>query len=1100
MNVPSPAAALAVLFITGVVATPVLAASNLDWLKGMNAKIVWQVGRFDGKPAEFGLAPDKAQQFAARYGNGVTYVVGKSDVADFPFIQPSEKDTAWGAKPEVPFSIRFSLDSIKPEGYVLIVGLTDTHEQFASRMVVAVNGENVWEQVMALGRGRAFYGDFNGAPRTFVIPAPSARLHPAENEITLTLRGGSWVAYDAVALVWLGSRPLEPPKAPALSGDYANVKPEAFRAEGGIVLAAPDGVETILFPNGALNLNLEPAWESAFQLDLFVRTLSGSWTLDYALPDGGRGPLWRVRFETDANGARITMEDTPLSRGNGAAADVPQGWLHVTILDDGKMDQYVNANVEAESGAKFQGKAMRLPEPGKLCWRAGAAGARVQVAHARLGATPVFGHTGLGGEAHYEPEKTVQPRPSMEQNPVNRIVYLRNGRLQLCIRTHDGLNPCELRDLQGMLYANADYVWPGNELPKLIGIGEPLMKQEADGACSVRLTGKLGALTIVQTFVAPADKPNTLTETICLRNDTSQSVEARDFACGFAKKVLDHNGWIPSAQKVRFHAVPYKVHTETGERCEYGVEDLLVKKNWFSVDFSSKRVDTPVWGSEAWGWSAENTTLLVTKYNPDAMEWSLIEPVWRWDRRDPTNVTASSLALRFGGAGHWKLGHPEKAARLEPGASFTFGTTEYQLIEGGWKDAFCAFRRSMEQRGHVVPANYNPPVHWNELYDNLFWWAGDSAANRAKLYKREDMEAEAAKAHELGCEALYLDPGWDTSMASCIWAADRLGPEEDFVKCLREKYGLKLALHTPLAAWSDIRAYPVEARVKTKDGKTLDALCSAAPAYLDTKAERLIELCKKGACFVMFDGSWFTGECWDPAHGHPLPLTRQDQLDAYLKLNQRLHQAAPDVLIEQHDPCVGGTTVRYAPTYILHGKPGSFDELWGYEYMWDPMADILSGRALSLYYVNLAYSIPIYLHIDLRKDNPQTIEFWWYASTCRHLGVGGKHPDPKVWEAHKKAMREYLRLKPFYTQGIFYGIEETVHAHTLPGRNACVINVFNLSDQEIDREIPFRLSDVGLSKPDVAIEGAASRISGEDVTLSVHIPAKGHRLIEIRPR
>ncbi|HDH07229.1 MAG TPA: hypothetical protein ENF87_02550 [Thermoproteales archaeon] len=82
------------------------------------------------------------------------------------------------------------------------------------------------------------------------------------------------------------------------------------------------------------------------------------------------------------------------------------------------------------------------------------------------------------------------------------------------------------------------------------------------------------------------------------------------------------------------------------------------------------------------------------------------------------------------------------------------------------------------------------------------------------------------------------------------------------------------------------------------------------------------------------------------------------------------------------------------------------------------MDGLLSRRALSLYYINLAYEIPIYLHIDLRKDNEDALMFWWYASTCRHLGVGGKHEDPKVWNAHKEAMKLY---KKFYTRGTFTG-------------------------------------------------------------------------------
>jgi len=104
--------------------------------------------------------------------------------------------------------------------------------------------------------------------------------------------------------------------------------------------------------------------------------------------------------------------------------------------------------------------------------------------------------------------------------------------------------------------------------------------------------------------------------------------------------------------------------------------------------------------------------------------------------------------------------------------------------------------------------------------------------------------------------------------------------------------------------------------------------------------------------------------------------TRDDHAKAYLKLAQEVHKVYPDLLIEMH---------------------------------------------------------------DVRVDNINCVEFWWYASTVRHPGIGWNDYRPRFipqkkqqWEAHKKAMKEYLRLKKFYTQGIFYGLDEEVHIHTLP--------------------------------------------------------------------
>jgi acetyl esterase/lipase len=462
---------------------------------------------------------------------------------------------------------------------------------------------------------------------------------------------------------------------------------------------------------------------------------------------------------------------------------------------------------------------------------------------------------------------------------------------------------------------------------------------------------------------------------------------------------------------------------------------------------------------------------------------------------------ATQKALRFGGAGQWKLGDPEGASRLAPGASFTFGITRYQAIDGDWRQAYAAFRRFTESKGHVTPQGFNPPVHWNELYDNKYWWLNQpTPENLKKYYQKKDMEAEADKAKEIGCGCLYLDPSWDTTFGSNFWATDRLGTQDSFVRWLKEKYGMALALHTPLAPWSEPGEFPVEARRMDKAGNRLGEMCVASPAYINTKVARLKELCKRGAYFLMYDGSWFPGECWDKSHGHALPVTHQEHVDAILKLQQELHKEYPNVLIEQHDPMTGPGTPRYVPTYFMHAKPGAFDELWGYEYMVEPMDDITSRRACSLYYVNLAYSIPIYLHFDLRKDNPHAMMFWWYASTCRHLGFGGKPSDVAVWAAHKNAMKTYNELKRFYAQGEFYGLDETVHCHTLPDLGQCVVNCFNIDDKPVAKQIRFRLGEIGLPAGAVKIDGAPFTQNGDGVVVDLAIPARGHLLLKVFPQ
>jgi hypothetical protein len=681
------------------------------------------------------------------------------------------------------------------------------------------------------------------------------------------------------------------------------------------------------------------------------------------------------------------------------------------------------------------------------------------------------------------------------------LVTMTSGRLELMIATRRGLDPQRLRDTRtGRAYADLDYAWPNGRFPELGS--DPVIRSEG-GLSSVSLRGTLGVLEVVQTFSTSAAEPGSIAEVIELRNPTDRTLDTSSFSCGFEKRLAEGSALSADVASSRFCNIPYRRHPETGELCDYTAGELLTKQSWYSTARSPiyNRRTSPIWGAEAWAWYQRGNTLLVSKYNSDAMEWSLLAP----RRRE------GGAVLRFGGAGRWKLGDPEGAAGLPPHGTFRFGETRYQVLDGDWRQAYGAFRALTEGKGNRIPEHYDPPVHWNELYDNLLWGGkegdkGDTPANRRAHYRREDMAVEAEKARDIGCQCLYLDPGWDTEFGSTLWAADRLGTEASFARWLRDTYGLALALHTPLAPWNKSSTYPSGARRMNEDGSraydvdgNISDLCLASEAYIETKVERLKALCSQGAYFLMFDGSWYPGPCWDPAHGHSVPLSHQEHLDAILRIQQAVHRAYPRAVIEQHDPMLGPGTPRYVPTYFLHDKPGAFDELWGNEYMIEPLDDILSHRAFSLYYLDLAYSIPIYLHIRLNRDNANALMLWWYASTCRHLGMGAKPEDPAVWAAQKKAMGQYLALKRFYAEGTFYGLDETVHAHTLADLRECVIDCFNLDDQPLHRHLDFTYADIGLRPMRIAVEGARASVVGETISMEVDVPARAHQLVRIRP-
>jgi hypothetical protein len=686
---------------------------------------------------------------------------------------------------------------------------------------------------------------------------------------------------------------------------------------------------------------------------------------------------------------------------------------------------------------------------------------------------------------------------------------LTNGDLELVVETRHGINARSLRDVNsGLILADRDYQWSEGGFPEMKNA--PKIKRHHDGDIAVTFTGRLGAIDVEQTFALPKNEPGVLIEEVAIRNPANGPVITADFKCGFAKCIRQRDRWVSDADKIRVSPVPYRRDID-GRIQESRLREVAERGGTFA-GYLERPQPTPVCGAEGWVWTSLRgkltTSFLLAKYNQQDMEWSLLEPVKR----------GTETVLRFGGAGQWKHGHPSGSSQLASGKSYCFGQTRIQVVAGDWKQAFYAYSSYIEAKGCRVPKTYNPPLHWNELYDNEYFgrmcgllrqnlkpggevvkpdfWKKDTELLK-QYYTRDMMLAEAAKAKDVGCEALYLDPGWDVHMCRHIWDAARLGPMDSFVAKMRNEYGLKVSVWCNLGnappMFGDYEACPVEAQCVDKNGNRTELFCFSSPSFVETKERRMLELCRQGGAFMMFDSDNYYAPCYDKSHGHSIPLTWDDHAKGVLEVIHRLKRKYPNVLIEMHDPC----GFHYTPAYYGYDPPKSFDCLWGHEFMWMTREDLLTRRAVSLYYYNLAYSIPIYLHINIKEENENALLFWWFASTCRHLGMGGK-PGPAAWDALKKAMHIYKPLKKFYTQGQFYGIDEMIHVHTLPDLRASVVNVFNLTDKRVKKEVRLRAADIGLPAGPIHIEGDTVSAQGDEVTVKVTIPARGHQLLKVK--
>ena len=591
-------------------------------------------------------------------------------------------------------------------------------------------------------------------------------------------------------------------------------------------------------------------------------------------------------------------------------------------------------------------------------------------------------------------------------------------------------------------------------------------------------------------------------EQIALVNQAGQDqVRLDDVRFGFRKTLFERGRWAWRPQCVRAELVPVPLRRFRAQDADhllagYRARDLFPSE-WPGRDSLPDR------SSEAWLWAEEDGGFLVAKYAQEHAEFSLADGEHVVARR-PAGPVASlqldqlhsdrNLCLRHSGAGV-RDGFPEHAAELGPGQRLSFGTSVIVAYDGDWQAGYASYKNVLRERGHATPAGYDPQVHWNELY-RLGWRCGSNAP----LQEPAELFQEAARAQAAGAQTFYFDPGWDLFEGSSVWDTGRLGPIEEFIRRLHDEYGLALALHLMIHTKSSGEDPAIYRR--RPDGEIdlwIDAtpyaggfVCPASPVWQRQKAERLLLLARAGVSFFMFDFVNYQ-PCWSREHRHHVPLTREEHAEGIMTVVRAVKSQFPGLTIEAHDRIGGGL-----PLYYQHGSPGAHDELWGFEYMWDPYTDLLSGRALSLYEYNLAYDIPLYLHINSAHDSPAMLAFWWYASCCRHLGIGGLAEGDEQWPRLTEAMRRYRALQPWFARGRFVGIDPVTHLHVLDGDggSSAVLTAFNLTATSVRRTVSITSAQLPLgTAPEVA--GAPAALAGGVLTIDLELPPLSPLVIEI---
>lgn len=686
----------------------------------------------------------------------------------------------------------------------------------------------------------------------------------------------------------------------------------------------------------------------------------------------------------------------------------------------------------------------------------------------------------------------------------------KQSRFQIDIDLDERVGKIVVRDTYtNITFADSEYLYSayiesGSSIEYLEGLYNPEIHEKIPerGGKIITISGHLGGMnaavpiSVRHRFYIPEDG-DFFEEQIVLQNLGEKAASMRGYRFGFMKllhKPEAYGGPGNDIEKYRMIALPFRIQPD-GKKHDYQIDDIYNGRYQYSefhnpTELADQVVDRGRARSEGWAWTDSENGLLMIKYNQSAIEYSMLG----------TEHREGKTYLSFGGAVPCLYSEPVETQNLMPGNPVAFGHTRFEFYEGLWARGAYMFRDYMSGLGHGLPDNYNPPVHWNELY-SIGWHHNDKDA-LAKHYNLQTLEKEAKRAKDIGCEALYLDPGWETCEGETIWDEQRLGDAKDFVEKMKSQHGLDVAFRT--IGRSYCNAYPGMYRRNANGNigyyapyqfKPFYEPCTCSKQYQEEKLQRIMKLADAGMSFIMFDEFDWRGPCFNKDHGHPVPTTPSMHAKAVVDLASKVHEKHLDILIEAHDP-IWPWSVRYCPVYYQQNPGRTFEEVWGFEFMWNPLEDLLSGKALSLFYYNLAYDVPLYLHINLDNDNDNALAFWWYASTCRHLGIGGKLEDDKKYSTFKQAMQEYKTLKDLYTQGDFYGIDEVTHIHVLPEEGKAVVNAFNLTDTPMSREIQIRLHDLGLLE-EVRIEGAQHKITGGKLVLQLDIPPFSPAVIKL---
>lgn len=170
---------------------------------------VFSIGAHDQSAAEFALSPGGYKKYTTTFPSDVTYTVGSSTAANWPYIHPGPTD-GWAGSKTHAFTVNFSLTSAQAaSNQLLLLGFADTntgppaYQLKVNGTVVDTAAAPAGGGAGAFGLGHATGGYLNhlNKPNQLGFLIPSSTFVAGSNSLTLTTTAGSWAVYDSVTML-----------------------------------------------------------------------------------------------------------------------------------------------------------------------------------------------------------------------------------------------------------------------------------------------------------------------------------------------------------------------------------------------------------------------------------------------------------------------------------------------------------------------------------------------------------------------------------------------------------------------------------------------------------------------------------------------------------------------------------------------------------------------------------------------------------------------------------------------------------------------------------------------------------------------------------